>query len=392
MLSSFEITNFRAFSHLRVERFGRVNLLVGRNNVGKTTFLEALHVYAADNPRVVQSDLTDHEELLFQGTSAEIYLDYQSLFHGRQGKGGKIILGPAHGGTDRAAADERLTMELIPMDRVEDSEGRSDFHEMDSWDEEPEGEIFFGLRVCRNGRPVLVSQPRRRRIPPRYHGAVYVRAGEVPPGLLQYWWNSIAATDYERQTVDLMSIVAPLDSVRLVDDPTRVVRLVDGPTLSPGRVFLVRIQGETEPVPLKSLGGGAMQMFKIATAVGYSARMPTPKQQFREVDPAESADEVPRQRPNVLLIDEIENGIHYTLHAKLWQLIFRLAERYNLQVFATSHSWDCIEGFQKALAADTETDGLIIRLEKVQGQEQTGAVIIDREDLPIVVRDAIEVR
>jgi hypothetical protein len=392
VLSSFEITNFRTFSHLRIQRFGSVNLIVGKNNVGKTTLLEALHVYAADNPRVVQVHLTDHEEFLFLGTLGETYLDYQSLFQGRAAKGGRIVLGLPQGGTDGTAASERLTMDLIPMDRVEDSEGRPDFNELHSWDEEPEGVMLPGLRVRRDGRPVLISTPRRRQIPPEVYGAVYVRAGETPAGLLQYWWNSIAATDYETQVVDSMSMIARLESVRLVDDPTRIVRLAGGPTLSPGRIFLVRIEGEAEPMPLKSLGGGPMHMFRIATAAAFAARMPTSHQQSGEVNTAESPNNVARKRPNVLLIDEIENGIHYTLHAKLWRLIFGLTERYNLQVFATSHSWDCIEGFQKALATDTQTDGLLIRLEKVEGEQQTGAVIIDRDALPVVVRDAIEVR
>lgn len=382
MLSSFEITNFRTFSHLRIERLGRVNLIVGKNNVGKTALLEALHVYAADNPRVLQLDLTGHEELLFAGTSGETYLDYRSLFHGRQGTGERIILEPARGGAGSAAPDERLTMELIPVDRVEDSEGYH-FNEMLDWSEEPEGEIVPGLRVCRNGRPVLVSRPStpRRKFPP-YYGVVYVRAEEVPSGVLGHWWDSIAATDYEREAIESVKIVVPLELVRLVTDPTRI----------PGRVFLVRVQGETEPVPLKSLGGGPVRMFQIAAAVAFSARMSAPHQQFGQADPDATSSEAVARRAQVLLIDEIENGIHYTLQARLWKLVFGLAQRYNLQVFATSHSWDCIEGFQKALADDEDADGLVIRLERREDIDKARAVIFDRNDVPIVTRESIEVR
>lgn len=382
MLSSFEITNFRTFAHLRIERLGRVNLIVGKNNVGKTTLLEALHVYAADNPRVLQLDLTGHEELLLPGTSGEIYLDYRSLFHGRQVTREKIILGPAHEAAGGAAPNERLTIELIPMDEVEDPEGYH-FNEMLDWGNAPKGQIVPGLRVCRNNRPVLVSQPStpRRTFPP-YHGAVYLRGEGVPSGVLAHWWDSIAGTDYEREAVDSISIVVPLELVRLVQDPMRLG----------ARVFAVRMQGETDPVPLKSLGGGPVRMFEIATAVAYSARMWAPHHQFRQAGPGGIPNKVPAQSAKVLLIDEIENGIHYTLHAKLWKLVFELGQKYDLQVFATSHSWDCIEGFQKALADDKDADGLMIRLEKVEGEEQTGAVTIDRDDLPIVVRDSIEVR
>ena len=46
-----------------------------------------------------------------------------------------------------------------------------------------------------------------------------------------------------------------------------------------------------------------------------------------------------------LFIDEIENGIHYTLYDKLWKIIFQLSEEQNVQVFITTHSKECIESY-----------------------------------------------
>ncbi|MEA2016926.1 MAG: AAA family ATPase [Campylobacterota bacterium] len=46
-----------------------------------------------------------------------------------------------------------------------------------------------------------------------------------------------------------------------------------------------------------------------------------------------------------LFIDEIENGIHYTLYDKLWEIIFQLSEEQNIQVFVTTHSKECIESY-----------------------------------------------
>jgi len=44
-----------------------------------------------------------------------------------------------------------------------------------------------------------------------------------------------------------------------------------------------------------------------------------------------------------LLIDEFENGLHYTVQPKVWELIFKLAKALNVQVFASffflGHSW-----------------------------------------------------
>src|SRR5690348_12744309 len=46
LLGSLEIHNFRGFHNLHIEHLGRVNLIVGKNNVGKTSLLEALRLYA----------------------------------------------------------------------------------------------------------------------------------------------------------------------------------------------------------------------------------------------------------------------------------------------------------------------------------------------------------
>jgi AAA15 family ATPase/GTPase len=95
-------------------------------------------------------------------------------------------------------------------------------------------------------------------------------------------------------------------------------------------------------------------------------------------------------KDGILLIDEIENGIHYSVQHELWQLIFRLASRLNVQVFATTHSWDCIEGFQKATQENMQEEGLLIRLSLKKND--VVATLFDKEELAIVTREQIEVR
>ena len=46
MLNSLEIKNFRMLEDFKVAKLGRVNLIVGKNNSGKSTVLEALRIYA----------------------------------------------------------------------------------------------------------------------------------------------------------------------------------------------------------------------------------------------------------------------------------------------------------------------------------------------------------
>ena len=53
------------------------------------------------------------------------------------------------------------------------------------------------------------------------------------------------------------------------------------------------------------------------------------------------------QRNSIILIDEIENGIHYTNLDKLWETILTISKQQNVQVFATTHSKECIESYAR---------------------------------------------
>lgn len=55
---------------------------------------------------------------------------------------------------------------------------------------------------------------------------------------------------------------------------------------------------------------------------------------------------------NVLLLDEIENGIHYTAQAEVWRMLMKLCKHYNIQLFATTHSLEMIKAFQSVCAEE----------------------------------------
>ena len=94
-------------------------------------------------------------------------------------------------------------------------------------------------------------------------------------------------------------------------------------------------------------------------------------------------------KDGLLLIDEIENGLHYTIQAEVWRFIFRVAASLNVQVFATTHSSDCVAAFQAA-ASESAEDGVLIRLSR--RDDRVRAVELDEDELEIAVDNKIEVR
>lgn len=92
-----------------------------------------------------------------------------------------------------------------------------------------------------------------------------------------------------------------------------------------------------------------------------------------------------------LLIDEIDNGLHYTVQKQLWSVIFKLAIKLNVQIFATTHSSDCISSFGYALKEESNVEeGRYMRLEN-----KLGAITYTEynlEELKIVAAQNIEIR
>nr|MBL0703272.1 AAA family ATPase [Sulfurospirillum sp.] len=79
-----------------------------------------------------------------------------------------------------------------------------------------------------------------------------------------------------------------------------------------------------------------------------------------------------------LLIDEIENGIHYTIHKKLWETVFECSKEANCQVFVTTHSKECIKAFN---ATNKKNDGVYIELYKNKKTNQIVSKTRDNEVL-----------
>jgi len=118
-------------------------------------------------------------------------------------------------------------------------------------------------------------------------------------------------------------------------------------------------------VPLRSLGDGAVRLFGVAMALACSG-------------------------DGFLVIDEAENGIHYTVHSDFWRMVLLTAREQNVQVLATTHSWDCVRGFAQAAADGSESDCVLVRLDR--NGEEIRAVEYSCEDLATAAEQGIEVR
>ncbi len=353
-IPDLHIDGFRGIEKLDIPRLGRVTLLVGKNGVGKTTVLEAVRAYAArGRSSTLAKLLLGREETLEEKTGLRIDVDWPSLFYNRgAAPQPRIAIGPK---------GDLLNIDLVslPYDSVEPDNEES-LYDLDPIDLE---RISRGIQIAFRQRAYppwplyrLSRIPRDVDLPPEID-CEFAQVGVMGNDDLDRLWNKAAAERRE----DLA--IQPLQEILGLGIEDILVLGAVQRTRSERRA-MAGVSGQTRRVPLKSLGGGAFRLFSIALALANS-------------------------RNGILLLDEAENGLHHSIQSAFWRVVFQMAEANNIQALATTHSFDCVQGFAQA-ATDSTVDGTVIRLEKdADGLYPVG---YSEEELATAAEHGIEVR
>ena len=91
----------------------------------------------------------------------------------------------------------------------------------------------------------------------------------------------------------------------------------------------------------------------------------------------------------VLLVDEIDTGLHYSVMEDMWRMISERATALNAQVFATTHSRDCYESLAAIATPESSHVGVTIqRIDRKKGR----AVRFSNEEIVAAAERGIEVR
>jgi energy-coupling factor transporter ATP-binding protein EcfA2 len=371
-ITSLTIKGFRSIRQLELKDLGRVNLITGKNNSGKSSVIEALRILASDaSIPVLRRILRARDEYRVDGAENLRSLDIEdpppvvSFFPGypRISEVREPIILEANGGSKSFSLS--ISAGYTFEGRVVDGAKLVALRNEPTFSEamlRPALEINNGskhvvimMELLHLNRAVLDLNDvfkEHQRTP-----IVFVDPCESRlTAALGPMWDQIALSDMEKEVVQALSIIEP--------GITGVSMVGGGDGEKQPRSTIVRSSSFPRPVPLRSFGDGMSRIFGIVLSLVNA-------------------------KDGFLLIDEVENGLHYSIQVDLWRIIFRLSALLNVQVFATSHSWDTVEAFQRALAEEPSA-GLLVRLTK---RGQTLFVTTFREDeLAIATREHIEVR
>jgi len=361
---------------LDVPQLGRVNLIVGKNNSGKTTILEALRILAARANRTVLDEILNvHDENLryaVQGPSADGSAEdapYQNFFHGRTfpvPDQDPIYIGDMH-----ESQFVRLGYTLYVEDRqVQDDGSFVVKRRPPATDDESETEQ--ALLVTTSGseqvRWILLGDQVRR---PRYFAEErlaipfgYVPTRFLPSSYLADLWDGIALTANDKWLGEALQIIEPR-----VEGLAFVKREADRPGRPAERAAIVKLSGVERPLPLNSMGDGMLRIVQLLLSLF----------------PAKGG---------FYLVDELENGLHFSVQEQVWTLLFQLTKELNIQIFAATHSWDCIEAF-KNVACKRNEDAVLFRVARSALTSDLGktiATVFDSAALAKLTQADVEVR
>lgn len=167
-------------------------------------------------------------------------------------------------------------------------------------------------------------------------------------------WKNIELTDKEDKVSEVLRIIEP--SIVRVS-----VNEADGSAK-------VRLKNSPKPLPLKNFGEGMNRLLTIALGLVSAEN-------------------------DMLLIDEIDLGLHHSVQRLLWEIVFQKARELKVQVFATTHSSDCVQAFSD-IANKPENAGMgnYIRLQRSKKDGNIMAVDYEMEELDRSLEFNLETR
>lgn len=355
----FEIKNFRTFKRIRLDGLRSVNLVAGQNNVGKTALLEALWQFSgADQPDVgLRIDQ-------FRGIQW-IDMDhvFRDMFHGHDASQPiELRATSGHDSTQYVLRIETLVRETVRtpvggngsagggLPPIVDSPHEIVLTYTDSSDRY----VSRGWFVSRMAGPGVVQndfETSRERVPGRPSGVYFSPSHRSAPPEDADKLGRVQVKGIETMVVDALRSFEP-----------RLTRLV---TVSINGLPVIHADlGLGRLMPMGLLGDGMNRVLSLTLAFETASR-------------------------GMLLIDEIENGIHHSKLKDLWRAISDFSDRFNVQVFATTHSAECVRAAHDAFEADRH-NFRFIRLDRVNGK--TVAKSFERNTLSTAIEADFEIR
>ncbi len=303
-----DIRNFRGIESLIIKNIKQINLITGKNNCGKTSVLEAIFLLTGmSNPQLALNIHAFRDLLLTDD------IDFSYIFKNFDFSKSPYITG-------KLDSQERcLEIEAIYPTFTEISKQLIEKRELSK--EEFMSNASTTKEASIEGLVLNFSNDEKG----KFHAEIKLRQGEIK--LSRDYKEKIGGSFINPKTI-MNDIDRRLDAILVKKDLGSIVEalkeiepnLVDIRMGAKGMVYADI--GLEKLVPINIMGDGIRRILAILAAIS-------------------------ERKNSILLIDEVENGLHYSSLSILWKAILKTAIDNNVQLFITTHSYECIEAMVK---------------------------------------------
>lgn len=358
MIKSVEINNFKGLSNFRLDNLSYINLFGGKNNAGKTSFLEALFLFHdRQNPNMLLRQInwrgihgiTVAPEVLFAPIFKNFDLNNridmriknsdrvtETLRITSNQDENRVIKVSAKDGQIKTDTDNNVVALHSITLRYRKNEGK---------------EQKTNLIIEQNGFGLELQNTTKVE-----KDAIFLASKtHVDPSENAVRFGELDIEGQSERIIKYLQIIEPnLKSLSSIALPNNTSMLY-------GDI------GIGKKIPITYMGDGISRLLAILLAIASN-------------------------KNGLVFVDEIENGIHYSVLDKIWEMIGAAAKEYNCQVFATTHSYEALSAAIDGLPENVRDDFKYFRFEKNNENRKVVSKEFDYEILKAAVDRGWEVR
>jgi predicted ATPase len=295
-----------------LQQLGKLNLLVGTNNSGKTSILEAVQLLNSQSnfESLREVMISRGEYVLSDERGGGRELDVRHLFYGHEiDEGSRFsILGNNHLGNNPNDG-EGITVSVEHTGQLSLFEDLREFVLVIEWLGQENERIKLPLS-SKEGLPLDYVRRIRRDLKNSGSRTQFVTSASLTAETMIELFDQVVLTPEEDLVTEALQTIEPsIDRIASVgSEKYRYAGSRSG--------FVVRLADGDQRIPIGSMGDAIWRMLGLTLAIVNA-------------------------RNGVLLVDEIDTGLHFSAMSDMWKLIWETAKRLNVQIFATTHNSDC---------------------------------------------------